>query len=171
MCGKSLMPGSGRFGFLKPSHAARFSPLPQGAPQVCGASKPTLLHLKADAEAARVYADAYNANPLSTAASLRTLAAIQGQRRIALLGDMLELGTEEAAGHQDMVTLARSLNLDLIGLAGPCYTAALNTIGAPDGIRVADTAEALGAQLYLEDEAKRGLHTAYIAKYTFSSSK
>lgn len=91
--------------------------------------------------------DAYNANPLSTAASLQTLAAIQGQRRIALLGDMLELGAEEAAGHQEMVTLARSLDLDLIGLAGPCYTAALIALGAPDGIQVADTADALGAQL------------------------
>ncbi|MEC7949015.1 MAG: UDP-N-acetylmuramoyl-tripeptide--D-alanyl-D-alanine ligase, partial [Myxococcota bacterium] len=49
------------------------------------------LRLEAGPAGSRVLNDAYNANPLSVAATLRTLAAMPG-RRIALLGDMLELG-------------------------------------------------------------------------------
>ncbi|MFT5683734.1 MAG: UDP-N-acetylmuramoyl-tripeptide--D-alanyl-D-alanine ligase [Myxococcota bacterium] len=87
--------------------------------------------------------DAYNANPLSTTASLHTLAAITGRRRIALLGDMLELGDLEESGHAEMLALARSLSLDLIGLAGPRYAAACQAAGAPDGVLSASDARAL----------------------------
>lgn len=72
----------------------------------------------------RVINDAYNANPMSTAASLRTLAAVTGARRVALLGDMLELGRAEAEAHHEALRLARSLGLDLVGTAGPRYQAA-----------------------------------------------
>ncbi|MHB9032860.1 MAG: glutamate ligase domain-containing protein, partial [Anaerolineae bacterium] len=43
--------------------------------------------------------DAYNANPSSTNAALDVLASLPG-RHIAILGDMLELGPEELAGHR-----------------------------------------------------------------------
>jgi UDP-N-acetylmuramoyl-tripeptide--D-alanyl-D-alanine ligase len=91
--------------------------------------------------------DAYNANPLSTGASLKTLAALPGKRRVALLGDMLELGEEEQASHRAMLSLARSLPIDLIGLAGPRYAAAHAALGAPDDVIVAADADALGAAL------------------------
>ena len=90
--------------------------------------------------------DAYNANPLSTAASLRTLGAVVAEgRRVALLGDMLELGPQEASAHQEMLTLARSLGLDLIGAAGPRYAAAHAALGAPGDVIVAPDAPALAA--------------------------
>lgn len=47
--------------------------------------------------------DTYNASPASTIAALNLLADIQpaeGGRRIAVLGDMLELGSYETEGHQ-----------------------------------------------------------------------
>lgn len=91
--------------------------------------------------------DAYNANPLSTAASLRTLAALDAGRRVALLGDMLELGSEEITHHQDMLTLARELGLELIGLVGPRYGAAHTAQGANPAVLHADSASELGAKL------------------------
>ncbi len=44
--------------------------------------------------------DAYNANPDSMRAAIRTLAGITGGRRVAVLGDMLELGSSCKAEHQ-----------------------------------------------------------------------
>jgi UDP-N-acetylmuramoyl-tripeptide--D-alanyl-D-alanine ligase len=67
--------------------------------------------------------DAYNANPASMEASLRLLASLPG-RRAAVLGDMLELGADEAAWHQRVADLAASLDLDAIVLVGPRMSAA-----------------------------------------------
>jgi UDP-N-acetylmuramoyl-tripeptide--D-alanyl-D-alanine ligase len=47
--------------------------------------------------------DAYNANPASMEAALKTLAEMPGRgRRIAVLGDMLELGKESARRHLEL---------------------------------------------------------------------
>jgi UDP-N-acetylmuramoyl-tripeptide--D-alanyl-D-alanine ligase len=45
--------------------------------------------------------DAYNANPSSMRAALETLAALPARRRVAVLGDMLELGPDEERWHRD----------------------------------------------------------------------
>ncbi len=45
--------------------------------------------------------DTYNASPTSTIAALDVLAALEG-RKIAVLGDMLELGDVEEAGHRQV---------------------------------------------------------------------
>ena len=87
----------------------------------------------------RVLNDAYNANPMSMAASLRALAAIPDVRKVALLGDMLELGPSEAEAHAEVLTLANSLGLDLVGLAGPRFAAA--AAGDPGVIAAADANE------------------------------
>ncbi|MER7274070.1 UDP-N-acetylmuramoyl-tripeptide--D-alanyl-D-alanine ligase [Dactylosporangium sp. NPDC000244] len=44
--------------------------------------------------------DSFNANPDSARAALDALAAIDGRRRIAVLGEMLELGDDSAAEHR-----------------------------------------------------------------------
>lgn len=46
--------------------------------------------------------DTYNASPVSTTAALETLGALGAKRKIAVLGDMLELGGEEEKGHRDV---------------------------------------------------------------------
>lgn len=74
--------------------------------------------------------DAYNANPPSMEASLRVLAALGG-RKVAVLGDMLELGAEEHAWHEQVAAFAGGLGLDLVVLCGPRMSKALSAcVGA-----------------------------------------
>lgn len=44
--------------------------------------------------------DTYNASPTSLDAALKTLGSFQGGRRIAIVGDMLELGSESESAHE-----------------------------------------------------------------------
>ncbi len=61
--------------------------------------------------------DCYNANPESMKASLKTLANFDG-RRVALLGDMKELGEKEKELHFEIGSLAAELKLDLLITVG-----------------------------------------------------
>ena len=72
--------------------------------------------------------DAFNANPTSMAAALEVLAATKPEdgvgrvskgRRIAILGDMLELGEDETALHVALADLPFVADLDVIHCVGP----------------------------------------------------
>jgi UDP-N-acetylmuramoyl-tripeptide--D-alanyl-D-alanine ligase len=66
--------------------------------------------------------DAYNANPTSLVAALEVLAAAttgpEG-RRIAVLGDMLELGADSAAIHRELAKCEFFESVDLVHTSGP----------------------------------------------------
>jgi UDP-N-acetylmuramoyl-tripeptide--D-alanyl-D-alanine ligase len=91
---------------------------------------------------ARVLNDAYNANPTSMVAGLRALAAIDAERRVAVLGVMAELGADGEQAHTDVTALARSLGIDVVAVAAPAYgdgathvadvPAAIDALGALD---------------------------------------
>lgn len=46
--------------------------------------------------------DAYNANPSSMSESIKALGQLEGKRKIAMLGDMLELGDFTEEGHRQV---------------------------------------------------------------------
>src|SRR6266853_1987951 len=57
--------------------------------------------------------DSYNANPDSMKAALRTLVELDADgKRIAVLGEMLELGEESERGHREVGETAASLKID-----------------------------------------------------------
>jgi UDP-N-acetylmuramoyl-tripeptide--D-alanyl-D-alanine ligase len=87
--------------------------------------------------------DAYNANPLSMAAAVRTVAALGG-RRYAALGDMLELGSAEHEAHAAVLAAAVGAGLDAVWVTGPRMAAAAAEV---PGVRVFPDAETLAEAL------------------------
>jgi UDP-N-acetylmuramoyl-tripeptide--D-alanyl-D-alanine ligase len=66
--------------------------------------------------------DCYNANPMSMRAALDDLAASEvgpPTRRVAVLGDMLELGPDERRFHEEIGAHARAAGVDLLVTVGP----------------------------------------------------
>jgi len=90
-----------------------------------GLAKPVLSPMRMEllrmSTGARILDDTYNANPLSVAAALRSLAALSANRRIAVLGVMAELGDESRVEHERMARLAGSLGIEVIAVAAPEY--------------------------------------------------
>jgi UDP-N-acetylmuramoyl-tripeptide--D-alanyl-D-alanine ligase len=59
--------------------------------------------------------DSYNANPDSMKAALRTLAELPAEgKRIAVLGEMRELGAESERGHREVGETAATLKIDQV---------------------------------------------------------
>ena len=90
--------------------------------------------------------DSYNASPVSMRAALRALAdttpALSG-RRIAVLGDMLELGQGADALHEDLATDVLAAGVDLTFTAGPYMAALFQALPEQRRGRHADSSDAL----------------------------
>ena len=61
--------------------------------------------------------DAYNANPDSVKAALKTLKALPAKRKVAVLGEMLELGAFHEQGHREVGEVAAE-TVDLLLIVG-----------------------------------------------------
>jgi UDP-N-acetylmuramoyl-tripeptide--D-alanyl-D-alanine ligase len=81
--------------------------------------------------------DCYNANPMSMRAALDDLALSAGGRRVAVLGDMLELGPDSRAFHAQAAEHARAAGVDLLVTVGSQWDAT----GSPD-LQVATASQA-----------------------------
>jgi UDP-N-acetylmuramoyl-tripeptide--D-alanyl-D-alanine ligase len=87
--------------------------------------------------------DCYNANPMSMRAALDDLAASAGTgtRRVAVLGDMLELGPREREFHVEIGEHAASAGVELLVTVGPLAAAMTDRFGG-EAHAVADAGEA-----------------------------
>jgi len=63
--------------------------------------------------------DCYNANPMSMRAAIDDLAETAPARRVAVLGDMLELGPDAPALHREIGEHARARGVELLVTVGP----------------------------------------------------
>jgi UDP-N-acetylmuramoyl-tripeptide--D-alanyl-D-alanine ligase len=63
--------------------------------------------------------DCYNANPMSMRAALDDLSASAPGRRVAVLGDMLELGPDEIRFHEEVGAHAGARGVDVLIAVGP----------------------------------------------------
>lgn len=62
--------------------------------------------------------DTYNASPVSTIAALEVLREISSQRKITVLGDMLELGDDTGKGHKEVIKKFFELGGNILFLVG-----------------------------------------------------
>jgi UDP-N-acetylmuramoyl-tripeptide--D-alanyl-D-alanine ligase len=79
-------------------------------------------HLRIDTGEFLLIDESYNANPVSMAAALALLGRAKtgkGGRRIAVLGDMLELGKHGADLHAELFKAVDANNVDALYAAGP----------------------------------------------------
>ena len=66
----------------------------------------------------RLLVDAYNANPASMAVALDNFDLIEGENKMAILGDMRELGADSQKEHQRIVARLEQMQLQEVWLVG-----------------------------------------------------
>jgi UDP-N-acetylmuramoyl-tripeptide--D-alanyl-D-alanine ligase len=102
-----------------------------------------------EAGGVRVLDDAYNANADSTVAALETLCDLPLQgRRVAVLGDMAELGVQSEAAHAEVGRRAAELGIGqlfAVGKMAPVMAAAARKAGLSRVIEYADVEAAKSA--------------------------
>ena len=73
--------------------------------------------------------DAYNANPTSMMAAIDNFDIMEGENKIAILGDMLELGEQSEIEHQNIVRRLMTSKIEKIILVGNEFEKASNKLG------------------------------------------
>lgn len=90
------------------------------------------LNLIEAANGSSIIDDTYNASPVSTVAALGVLAELKAKRKIAILGDMLELGEESERDHEDIVKKVFEIGADMFFAVGKRMQAAARKIESPN---------------------------------------
>lgn len=130
------------------------------------------MELRERADGVLVVNDAYNANPDSMAAALRSLASLRrpGGRVLAVLGDMLELGGGAADAHRAVGALAARLGVDHLVAIGDHAADLAAGFGGPATLVADRAAAALAAGAWLRPadvvlvKASRGLALESVAE-------
>ena len=88
----------------------------------------------------RLLVDAYNANPSSMNAAIDNFKLMDAERKMAILGDMRELGEVAEAEHQKVVDKLRREGFDEVWLVGGEFaktTTAYRKFGNVDEVKAA----------------------------------
>jgi len=120
------------------------------AQQVPSAGRGTRIALELPGGRALVIDESYNANPTSMGAALAVLGQAPlgpGGRRIAVLGDMLELGPTSEDLHRGLIDAIGHNGIDLVYCAGPLMAALWQVLPSARRGGYAKTAAELAAQV------------------------
>ena len=99
--------------------------------------------------------DCYNASPDSMKAALSVLKALPNVRKIALLGDMLELGDASESGHRETGEWAADAGVSLLIAYGP-NSAAMAEAAKNRGIATVHCQTAAEVLQYLQQSVRPG---------------
>ena len=88
--------------------------------------------------------DAYNANPSSMEVALNNLSGVVAQKKVAMLGDMLELGEDSEILHKEVLDRLLSMDISLVCLVGKEFAKVAAGNGA---VRCFETSDALAEWL------------------------
>ena len=83
----------------------------------------------------RIINDCYNANPESMRAGLATLAGFEGAARVAILGDMLELGADAEKLHTEVGRYIGELGIEFLAILGEYKTQVQSGVQESEGKR------------------------------------
>ena len=123
-------------------------PVPQIAEALgqAGAVSRWRMEVHERADGVTIVNDAYNANPDSMRAALRSLAVMSGSgRTVAVIGEMRELGEDSAREHRAIGELAANLAIDMMVVVGEGalpVAEGFTTAGGKTSYECADTDEA-----------------------------
>ncbi|MEM7626598.1 MAG: UDP-N-acetylmuramoyl-tripeptide--D-alanyl-D-alanine ligase [Planctomycetota bacterium] len=85
----------------------------------CAPTAPGRLHRREFGQGVAVIDDTYNANPDSMAAALAVLSELPGRRRVAVLGEMMELGATSEPEHRALAESAERAADDVVLIGEP----------------------------------------------------
>ena len=118
---------------------------------------PMRLHRFTTQDGILVIDDTYNASPDSVAAALAVLWEMPGERKIAVLGDMLELGPYAREGHLRVGRIAARGGTDLLAAGGPLGQFTIE--GAISGGMTADAARSFRGNSEMIEWLQKTLRT------------
>ena len=137
------------------------------------------VHKRADGVA--ILDDCYNANPQSMRAAISVLASSRSEHKVAVLGDMLELGEFSQSLHTGVGEFMGEKGIDCLVAIGPeCRYMAQGArqVGVPHVVHCADKAEAIKElSRWVKDnttflvKASRGMRLEEISAYLLEQTK
>jgi len=76
-----------------------------------------------------IYCDSYNANPDSMRNAIESFSEVKADKKVVILGDMLELGNRAQDEHLNILRLLNSLGISNVMLVGPVFKSMARDFG------------------------------------------